>query len=86
MNEPGNQQTNLKETETMTTQIREKSTGLDLLYAGLGTVAGVAVVLTVQMLWQGYAGGAQDAAASITALSCRSSRGQTYRSSTRWRT
>ena len=56
----------------MTTQIREKSTGLDLLYAGLGTVAGVAVVLTVQMLWQGYAGGAQDAAASITALTANS--------------
>ena len=56
----------------MTTQVREKSTGLDLLYAGLGTVAGVAVVLTVQALWQGYAGGAQGAAASITALTANS--------------
>ena len=47
----------------MTTQVREQTTGLDLLYAGLGTAAGVAVVLTMQALWQNYVGGAQGAAA-----------------------
>lgn len=48
----------------MTTQIRAKSTGMDLLYAGLGTVAGVAAVLAAQTLWQGHAPGLQTAAGS----------------------
>jgi hypothetical protein len=61
-----NQTINSKEEPTMTTQVRETSTGLDLLYAGLGTVAGVAAVLTVQALWQNYVGGAE-AAVTLTA-------------------
>jgi len=42
----------------MTTQIRKQSSGLDILYAGLGTLAGVATVLTVQAIWQTYGGAA----------------------------
>ena len=48
----------------MTTQIHAKSTGMDLLYAGLGTVAGVAAVLAAQTLWQGHAAGLQTTAGS----------------------
>lgn len=60
----------------MTTQVRETSTSLDLLYAGLGAGAGVAAVLTIQALWQGYAGAAPGAAETITALTANSSLAQ----------
>ena len=48
----------------MGAQVRERSSGSDMLYAGLGTIAGVAVVLTLQTLWQRYAAGSSGAVVS----------------------